>query len=160
MLNSTITGSAVVNLGPNIGYRPEDRDRYERLLSFFNVSKRILKRRTELGLSQDTLGRMAGSKQAKISEIELMKGNPRFQTLDRIARELGLVIDLVPIEQSLKGSPFERTAHRSTILVSAMTFRSNASAKDHLVAAGHASDERYGFAVPVPWVPPSLGRAQ
>ncbi len=93
---------------PSLGYRKEDRSRYERLLSFINVSKRILAKRLELGLSQDALGRAVGSKQSKISEIEQMKGNPRFDTLDRIARELGLVIDLVPIEQSLKGGPFER----------------------------------------------------
>lgn len=108
MLPFRNTDDAEQGLSPSLGYRPEDQERFEELLSFLNVSKRILARRVELGLSQDSLGRAAGSKQSKISEIELMKGDPRLSTLNRIARQIGLVVDLVPIAIALKGTPFER----------------------------------------------------
>lgn len=96
MPHSTNIESDVESLGPSLGHRPEDRDRYLAILSFLNVSKRILAKRLDLGLSQEALGKAAGSKQSKVSEIELMKGNPRFETLDKIASVLGLCIDLVP----------------------------------------------------------------
>ena len=131
------------NLGPNIGYRPEDRERYERLLSFLNISKRILRRRSELGLSQEALGKMAGSNQAKISDIELMKGNPRLKTLDNIARNLGLVVDLVPMEsvalpKSITQQPFF-TEHAPRVV---------ARAAERLVTAGSRSD------ADIEWSPP------
>jgi transcriptional regulator with XRE-family HTH domain len=119
---------------PSIGFRPGDRKRYELLLSYLNVSKRLLARRLELGLSQETLGRIAGTKQAKISDIELMKGNPRFDTLDKIARAVGLVIDLVPPEGRFSSTP--TVSDSATQVV---------HAQDELVAAGSAQGS-YQFA--------------
>jgi len=101
MPHSTNTALAEESDAPSLGYRPEDHERRRLLRSYLNVSMRILSKRMELGLSQGSLGRAAGSKQSKISEIELMKGNPRFDTLDRIALELGLAIDLVPRESAV-----------------------------------------------------------
>lgn len=137
---------------PSLRYREEDRSRYERILSFINVSKRILAKRMELGLSQDALGKAVGSKQSKISEIELMKGNPRFDTLDRIARELGLVIDLVPIEESLRGSPFERAGFHTSKSGTVGRFSTIAI---KFVVAG-TDDKTYGglgYLPPKQWVP-------
>jgi transcriptional regulator with XRE-family HTH domain len=73
-----------------------DLDIRERRRSRHNVARAIIDARVDLGLSQDELGRRAGTKQSRVSEIEAMKGNPRFDTLDRISRMLGLMIDLVP----------------------------------------------------------------
>jgi transcriptional regulator with XRE-family HTH domain len=111
---------------PSIGYRPEDRARYNALLSYLNVSKRLLAKRGELGLSQEALAKAAGTKQAKISEIELMKGNPRLDTLDRIARALDLVVDLVP--------PSGRFTPRPT--VSSVPTRAEVQFAGELVGAG------------------------
>jgi transcriptional regulator with XRE-family HTH domain len=71
----------------------------EQLRSRTNVANRVASYRVKMGLTQDELGRRAKSKQARISEIESLRGNVRFDTLDRIARELGLMIDLVPRSQ-------------------------------------------------------------
>jgi len=68
----------------------------EQRRSLQNVSRAIIDTRIGLGLSQEELGRRAGTKQSRVSEIEAMKGNPRFDTLDRIARALDLMVDLVP----------------------------------------------------------------
>jgi transcriptional regulator with XRE-family HTH domain len=123
------TNTTVGNVGsdaPSIGYRPEDRARYNLLLSYLNVSKRVLAKRWELGLSQEALAKIAGTKQAKISEIELMKGNPRFDTLDRIARALNLTIDLVP--------PSGRFTTKPT--VSSIPTRAEVQVRGELVGAG------------------------
>jgi transcriptional regulator with XRE-family HTH domain len=144
--------------GPTLEYRPEDRQKYERLRSFINVSRRILHKRWELGLSQDTLGRAAGTKQSKISELEMMKGNPRLRTLDNIARELGLVIDLIPLEDSLKGSPFERPPAPQPSIPATMS-RATADAPAPLVAAGNGLST-FGTVDDEPgrWLPlPDLG---
>jgi transcriptional regulator with XRE-family HTH domain len=66
----------------------------EQLRSRTNVANRVASYRVKMGLTQDELGR-----RARISEIESLRGNVRFDTLDRIARELGLMIDLVPRSQ-------------------------------------------------------------
>jgi transcriptional regulator with XRE-family HTH domain len=80
--------------------RPEYTDREWALLSelqsYVNVSRAVLRNRLDRGLTQDELGRAAGTKQSRISDLEAMQGNPRFDTLDRIARVLDLAIDLVP----------------------------------------------------------------
>ena len=64
------------------------------LRSRINVAKLIAESRLWMGLTQDELGRRAGTKQSRISELESLRGNVRFDTLDRVARELGLVITL------------------------------------------------------------------
>lgn len=68
----------------------------DEILSHINVARMILSTRLDQGLTQEELGRAAGTKQSRISEIEALKGNPRFDTLDRIAKVLGLMIALVP----------------------------------------------------------------
>lgn len=70
-------------------------EQLEELRSRVNVARQVLHYRLSLGLTQDELGKKAGTKQSRISEVELMEGNLRFDTLDRIARVLGLAITLV-----------------------------------------------------------------
>jgi transcriptional regulator with XRE-family HTH domain len=80
-------------------YTDQERGLLSELQSYINVSRALLHNRLSQGLTQDELGRAAGTKQSRISELEAMRGNPRFDTLDRIARVLDLVIDLVPRRQ-------------------------------------------------------------
>jgi len=70
--------------------------RREDFRSHVNVATILLGARLDQQMTQDELGRAAGTKQSRISEIEALKGNPRFETLDRIARVLGLMITLTP----------------------------------------------------------------
>jgi transcriptional regulator with XRE-family HTH domain len=83
------------------GYTEADRERLENLRSRLNIAHAVFDKRVELGLTQDELGRMAGTKQSRVSEIEGMEGNPRFDTLDRISRQLGLMVALVPRRRGL-----------------------------------------------------------
>ena|ERR1041385_9136449 len=80
-------------------YTAAEREQLEELQSRINVARQVLHYRLALGLSQDELGRLAGTKQSRISELELMDGNLRFDTLDRIARVLGLAVTLVRRDQ-------------------------------------------------------------
>lgn len=70
--------------------------RQEDFRSHVSVARLLLRARLDQQMTQDELGRAAGTKQSRISEIEALKGNPRFDTLDRIARVLGLMITLAP----------------------------------------------------------------
>ena len=77
-------------------YGAEEQEEFERQRSALNVARAVLNARLSVGWSQETLGKKAGTKQARVSELESVKGNPRLDTLDRVARELGLMVDLVP----------------------------------------------------------------
>lgn len=82
-----------------LNFTAAEREELEALRSRVNVARAISFARVDQGLSQDELGRKAGTKQSRVSEIENLDGNPRFDTLDRISRALGLMIDLVPRER-------------------------------------------------------------
>lgn len=75
-------------------YRPTESA--EEVRSRANVARALVDARASLGLSQAEVGERAGTKQSRVSEIESLRGNPRFDTLDRIARVLGLMVALVP----------------------------------------------------------------
>ncbi len=90
------SGNRTGVLDPN--YTPAERDLIKGMRSRINIARAVLKARLDDGLTQDELGKAAGTKQSRVSEIEAMKGNPRFDTLDRIAGVLGLAITLVPRE--------------------------------------------------------------
>lgn len=77
-------------------YTQAEQDLIEDLRSRMNVSRGIIQRRAELGLTQKELGAQAKTKQSRVSEIESMKGNPRFSTLDNVTRVLGLMLTVVP----------------------------------------------------------------
>jgi transcriptional regulator with XRE-family HTH domain len=67
------------------------------LLSQNNIARQTLHFRLENGLTQAELAQIAQTTQARVSEIESLKGDPRLSTLGRIARALGCMIDMVPI---------------------------------------------------------------
>lgn len=77
-------------------YDQANQVRLEDLRSRVNVARALLAARVSHGLTQAELGKAAGTKQSRVSEIEAMKGNPRFDTLDRVSREVGLMVALVP----------------------------------------------------------------
>lgn len=83
-------------LNPN--YSGADLALLDEMRSGLAVANALLSARLALGLSQADLARQAGTKQSRISEIEGMTGNPRFDTLDRVSRAVGLMITLVPRE--------------------------------------------------------------
>jgi transcriptional regulator with XRE-family HTH domain len=82
-------------------YRSTDRRLIEEMRSRTAVANALLSARLALGLSQADLAFRAVTKQSRISEIEGMTGNPRFETLDRVSRVVGLMITLVPREPQL-----------------------------------------------------------
>lgn len=83
-------------LNPN--YADADLTLLEEMRSGLAVANALLSARLALGLTQADLARRVGTKQSRISEIEGMTGNPRFETLDRVSRAVGLMITLVPRE--------------------------------------------------------------
>jgi transcriptional regulator with XRE-family HTH domain len=83
------------------GYPSTDRRRVEEMRSGIAVANALLSARLALGYSQADLAFWAVTTQSRISEIEGMTGNPRFGTLDRVSRAVGLMITLVPREPLL-----------------------------------------------------------
>ena len=73
-----------------------ERAAYEEMRSRLNVAWMITQTRHKKGWSQEDLAERAGTKQSRISELESVRGNPTFDTLDRVARALGLGITLRP----------------------------------------------------------------
>lgn len=88
-------------------YTQAEQDLIEDLRSRMNVSRGIIKRRAEMGLTQAELGRRAKTKQSRVSEVESMKGNPRFSTLDNVTRVLGLMLTVEPRTAVLRVTPFQ-----------------------------------------------------
>ncbi len=78
----------------NRSQTPEVRSAIERLRSRMNVGRLIVQYRLRRGLTQAQMAQQAGTKQSRISEIETLSGNVRFDTLDKIAMVLGLEITL------------------------------------------------------------------
>lgn len=75
------------------------------LRSQINVARATLLARIDSDMSQEDLAKRAGTTQARVSEIEAMKGDPKLSTLGRIALALGYMIDMVPIPASNNVSP-------------------------------------------------------
>jgi predicted transcriptional regulator len=62
------------------------------------LSKELRSRRQALELTQQTVAKRAGLLQTNYSKIEQGKTDPRFSTLQDIARALSLEVMLVPAE--------------------------------------------------------------
>ena len=96
----------------------------EGLRSRMNVGRLLVRWRMKFGLTQKQLAERAGTKQSRISEVETLGGNVRFDTLDRIARALDLEITLQPrvghaLQLHTSSSPAEwTTSHPSAEIVS------------------------------------------
>lgn len=82
----------------------EEKEAVERLRSRMNVGRAIARWRMRRKLTQEEVARRAGTKQSRISELESLHGNVRFDTLDRITRALGLEITLQ--ERSFHNAPW------------------------------------------------------
>jgi len=54
------------------------------------IASAIFTQRSMMGLSQVELARKARLRQPRVSEIESLSGNPTLETLDSVARVLGL----------------------------------------------------------------------
>ena len=64
------------------------------------LAAKIVARRHELGLTQAQLAERAGLKQAAIARLERSGVIPRIDTLQTVARAMGLKLDLVSDEHS------------------------------------------------------------
>ena len=74
-----------------------ERAEIEALRSQNNVARATLWHRIDKGLTQTELAKLAETTQARVSEIEALKGDPKLSTLARVARALGCMIDMVPL---------------------------------------------------------------
>jgi ribosome-binding protein aMBF1 (putative translation factor) len=74
---------------------PEERRQLEALRARFRIGARLLQHRLAAGLTQKELAIASGVDQADISRIERGEGNPTTDTLDALARPLGVSLDLV-----------------------------------------------------------------
>jgi transcriptional regulator with XRE-family HTH domain len=74
-----------------------ERAEIDRLRSQINVARAALRYRLDNGLTQAELAALAQTTQARVSEVEAMKGDPKLSTLARIALALGCMIDMVPV---------------------------------------------------------------
>ena len=80
----------------------------ESLRSRINVARALLLARLDRGWTQKELADRVGTRQSRISELESVNGNPRFETLDRSARALGLEVRLVDrVAAGVISGPFE-----------------------------------------------------
>lgn len=83
---------------------PEIRAEYERTALAHAVAMRVLKYRTDYGLSQSALGRELGMAQPAIARLEAGDHEPSLEMLARLARGLGLEfhIDITPAALGLR----------------------------------------------------------
>jgi transcriptional regulator with XRE-family HTH domain len=70
------------------------RDAINQLRSRMNVGRLIVRYRMRHRWSQQDLAARAGTKQSRVSELETLGGNVRFDTLDKIVTALGLEVTL------------------------------------------------------------------
>ena len=61
----------------------------------FRIGSRLLRERVGAGMTQQQLAEASGVDQADISRIERGQANPTAETLDALARPLGITLELV-----------------------------------------------------------------
>ncbi|MBE1557217.1 helix-turn-helix domain-containing protein [Sporosarcina limicola] len=59
------------------------------------IVAQLVKRRTQLGLTQQQLADKSGLKQAAIARLETENAVPRLDTLEKVSRALGLRVTLI-----------------------------------------------------------------
>jgi XRE family transcriptional regulator, regulator of sulfur utilization len=74
---------------------PEERQELEAARARYRIGSRLLQQRLAAGLTQKQLASASGVDQADISRIEHGENNPTTETLDALARPLGVTLDLV-----------------------------------------------------------------
>jgi transcriptional regulator with XRE-family HTH domain len=115
-----------------------DRAELDKIRSWLEIAQIVARTRLHRGLTQEQVAQRAGTKQSRISEIESMRGNVRFDTLDRVARALGLMVTLRPRTEYVgphPGYPVDVTAKTPAGIASGQ------------VLAAHSAETSY---VPVP----------
>lgn len=80
----------------DFGWTADDEAQSRSLESRVNISKAIIGGRMDRGLTQAQLAEAAQTTQPRISAIEALDGNPRLDTLERIASALQMCVDFVP----------------------------------------------------------------
>ncbi len=68
-----------------------------RLAQRHSIARLVLSARAGRAWSQAELARRAGTTQARVSDVENAIGNPRLETLERVAEALGLVLEVRPV---------------------------------------------------------------
>jgi transcriptional regulator with XRE-family HTH domain len=71
------------------------------------IGENIRRIRKEKGLTQKQLGELCGINEANIRKYELGKANPKVQTVDKIARALG--VDTIKIIEDLSYEQYKKT---------------------------------------------------
>jgi ribosome-binding protein aMBF1 (putative translation factor) len=66
----------------------------------FRIGTKILQRRLSVGLTQQQLAAASGIAQADISRIEHGQANPTTETLEALARPLGVTLDVVSADRN------------------------------------------------------------
>ena len=75
---------------------PEFRKKYEALEPKYNLIRALIRRRTELGLSQLQLARIIGKQQPAISRLENGSSNTTIGTLFKVTDALDLDVEFKP----------------------------------------------------------------
>ena len=76
---------------------PEAKAEYDKLQPEYDIIQMMMNKRVQLHITQKELAAKTGITQADISRIEKGKRNPSLQTVNRLARELGMQLKLEPL---------------------------------------------------------------
>jgi len=73
---------------------PEIKAEFETLRPHYEVVAQIIKARSEQGLTQEALARRTGIARCNISRLESGTYNPSLELLNRVARGLGMEVNI------------------------------------------------------------------
>ncbi len=65
------------------------KEEYDALQPIYEIRRQLIQYRTDLGLSQQELANMVGTKQSSISRLESGDYNPSIEFLNKVANALG-----------------------------------------------------------------------
>lgn len=91
--------SSLKELARHLDRDPEHRKEYRRQTPYHDLLLDVVRRRKELGITQERLAELAGMHQSQISRIENAEHDPRLSTIIKLAEALRMRVDmrLVPI---------------------------------------------------------------
>ena len=93
--------SSLRDLARRLDKDPEHRKEYRRQTPYYDLLLDVVRRRKELGITQEKLAELSGMHQSQISRIENAEHDPRLSTIIKLAEALGMRVDmrLVPLVQ-------------------------------------------------------------
>ena len=91
---------------------PEAIAEFQTLEEHYRLARNVITRRKALGLSQGQLAAAAGIHQSDLSRIEHGRANPTFDTLDALARALGVHVCLSEVCDAYESTPREPVVGR------------------------------------------------